>query len=199
MFSSACVASRKPRFEFREAETIRPCNNVEINANDVEDRELPVEEEEAEARERVRGREESEEEGAKRRKFLKSIGEEEVSGDREGGSECSEQDAGDFRNVKKLVDPKLPSREEVEAHEMTHLPYRNWCRHCVMGRGVEAPHKRAVRDVGAIPKNSCGFLFPRERRGQRSELNGGRSAGQGFPNDVVGSGADEGVHRIICG
>ena len=33
-----------------------------------------------------------------------------------------EQDAGDVRRMKKLIDPKLPSKEEVNAHEMTHLP-----------------------------------------------------------------------------
>ena len=27
--------------------------------------------------------------------------------------------------------PVLPSESEVEQHELTHLPFRRWCRHCV--------------------------------------------------------------------
>jgi len=102
-------------------------------------------------------------EGSKRRKFIeKEVGDAEgESGEPEGDCvEGYEQDAGDFRELKKMVDPKVPSREEVETHEMTHLPYRNWCRHCVMGRGVEATHRRAVRDVGAIPEIHVDFCFP---------------------------------------
>ena len=34
-----------------------------------------------------------------------------------------EQDPGDMRSMKKLVNPKMPSKEEVELHNMTHLPF----------------------------------------------------------------------------
>ena len=34
-------------------------------------------------------------------------------------------------NPRKLLDPKLPTRQEVEEHCLTHLPYRNWCSSCV--------------------------------------------------------------------
>ena len=30
--------------------------------------------------------------------------------------------------------PYTPTKAEVEAHEVTHLPYRNWCSHCVAGK-----------------------------------------------------------------
>ena len=30
--------------------------------------------------------------------------------------------------IKKMVDPKLPSKEDVELHYLRgHLPFRNWC------------------------------------------------------------------------
>ena len=35
---------------------------------------------------------------------------------------------------------KGPTKQEREEHEATHCPYRNWCRHCVRGRGRNAPH-----------------------------------------------------------
>ena len=35
-----------------------------------------------------------------------------------------------------------PSRREREEHELTHIPYRSWCRHCVRGRGKNEAHRR---------------------------------------------------------
>ena len=46
------------------------------------------------------------------------------------------------RNPRKMLDPKLPPQREVEEHCLTHLPYRNWCSHCVQGKGKAAPHFR---------------------------------------------------------
>ena len=46
------------------------------------------------------------------------------------------------RKPVKMNDPVEPSAEERKEHEITHLPYRNWCRHCVRGRGKEAPHEK---------------------------------------------------------
>ena len=51
------------------------------------------------------------------------------------------------REAARMNDPKLPSKAEVEAHNLTHLPYRNWCKHCVRGRGKDLPHERAKRDT----------------------------------------------------
>ena len=39
-----------------------------------------------------------------------------------------EMDAGN-RKPKKMQDPKMPSQAEIEEHELTHLPFRSWCRH----------------------------------------------------------------------
>ena len=38
--------------------------------------------------------------------------------------------------------PEAPSRAEVEEHELTHIPYRAWCRHCRAARGREDCHRR---------------------------------------------------------
>ena len=64
------------------------------------------------------------------------------------------------RDILRMLDPKLPSRAEVEEHELTHLPYRNWCRHCVKGRGKEAPHKKqnAEKEAG-MPEVHWDFMF----------------------------------------
>ena len=34
--------------------------------------------------------------------------------------------------------PVLPSEAEVEQHELTHLPFRSWCRHCVRAKHHES-------------------------------------------------------------
>ena len=41
--------------------------------------------------------------------------------------------------------PKQPSAEEVENHMVTHLPFRDWCPHCVRGKSGSKPHKRQPR------------------------------------------------------
>ena len=40
--------------------------------------------------------------------------------------------------------PKMPSKREREEHEATHVPFRSWCRHCVRGRGRNAPHRSSA-------------------------------------------------------
>ena len=61
--------------------------------------------------------------------------------------ELPEEEQFGMRNPRRMLDPKLPSQREVEEHNLTHLPYRNWCTHCVFGKGRAAPHyKRAKRE-----------------------------------------------------
>ena len=44
-----------------------------------------------------------------------------------------------------LPQPGLPSRQEVQEHELTHIPYRSWCVHCVRGAGRSDAHRRRTR------------------------------------------------------
>ena len=63
--------------------------------------------------------------------------------DEEGEDEKDVEEMRDEgRGVIKMMDPKLPCQAEVEQHCLTHVPYRNWCRHCVRGRGKEAAQKK---------------------------------------------------------
>jgi hypothetical protein len=67
---------------------------------------------------------------------------------REGDElEPPEEEQFGTRNPRRMLDPKLPSQREIEEHSLTHLPYRNWCAHCVLGKGRAAPHfKRSERE-----------------------------------------------------
>ena len=68
-----------------------------------------------------------------------------------------EDEYGVRRSVKKL-DPREPSKEEREEHEKTHLPSRNWCRHCVRGRGKEEASQDANRDQ-EVAEVHLDFMF----------------------------------------
>jgi hypothetical protein len=46
------------------------------------------------------------------------------------------------RAAKRNTKVHTPTRDEVEDHERTHCPFAPWCRHCVMGRGRNAQHKK---------------------------------------------------------
>ena len=48
----------------------------------------------------------------------------------------------DLRAVqpKLMPDPGAPSRQEILEHEMTHIPFRVWCPHCVAARAKSMKH-----------------------------------------------------------
>ena len=41
-----------------------------------------------------------------------------------------------------MKDPAEPSHDERARHELTHVPFRPWCRHCVSGKAADDPHQR---------------------------------------------------------
>ena len=57
------------------------------------------------------------------------------------GEECSE-DGEEARVPKIRRAPRGPTQLEREQHEALHLPYRDWCGHCVRGAGEKTPHRR---------------------------------------------------------
>ena len=58
--------------------------------------------------------------------------------------------------------PVLPSRKEIEDHERTHLPFRDWCKHCVMGRARNELHKKDSSQVGSVPRVSMDYMYMHE-------------------------------------
>ena len=45
------------------------------------------------------------------------------------------------KNAKTLKAPCEPTETERQLHNLTHLPYRNWCKHCVSGKSPDSAHK----------------------------------------------------------
>jgi len=57
------------------------------------------------------------------------------------GSETMEEGAEPM--IPKQVNP--PSKEEVNRHMVSHIPFRSWCEHCVKGKsGGNRHEKRGV-------------------------------------------------------
>ena len=75
------------------------------------------------------------------------------------------------RRVKKVLNPHMPTNAEREEHVLTHLPYRNWCRHCVRGRGKEAAHTSMEKDRGnGVGEFSLDYAFPATEDGDGMTL-----------------------------
>ena len=73
---------------------------------------------------------------------------------REEDEEIGEEEA----IVRRRADPRAPTREERERHELTHVPFRSWCRFCVMGRGKEQGHPRR-EGARTIPTVHMDYAF----------------------------------------
>ena len=56
------------------------------------------------------------------------------------GYEQDTADAAETQPARPGHVPVLPSEAEVEQHELTHLPFRNWCRQCVTCPRVKKVH-----------------------------------------------------------
>ena len=48
----------------------------------------------------------------------------------------------DTKSVKMKKTPRQPSQREREEHERTHLPFRDWCTHCIKAKSRNDPLKR---------------------------------------------------------
>ena len=66
----------------------------------------------------------------------------------------------DERRAVTISTPEAPSREAVESHLLTHIPFAPWCRACISGKGRESPHFRQSREeLVATPVISLDCFF----------------------------------------
>ena len=67
--------------------------------------------------------------------------------------------------IKKMTDPRKPTEKEVETHNLTHLPYRNWCPICIAAKGKDLDHRKDVRGDRGLPEFSFDYCFPGDEFG----------------------------------
>ena len=58
-----------------------------------------------------------------------------------------------------LPQPKVPTAAQIAAHNITHLPYRSWCPHCVAARRPNSHHRssssESQRDAPLLAADYC--------------------------------------------
>ena len=72
----------------------------------------------------------------------------------EAGQEVAEEEEepDEAMECRICKDPGEPSQQERDEHDVTHLPYRSWCRVCLEAKGKEDPHFRTrLKEVGEVP------------------------------------------------
>ena len=68
----------------------------------------------------------------------------------------------EVEELKHVPAPVLPSKAEVEAHNVSHLPFRSWCSACVRGRGLSFGHRKVdtkTKVAEQIPAVSVDYRF----------------------------------------
>ena len=81
-----------------------------------------------------------------------------------------DQEVEEGRQANPKCQPCMPTKEEVETHNLTHFPFRNWCRICVMGRGVEDGHKSGEdHTMNGVHKVSLDYGYLRDHKHQKGE------------------------------
>ena len=77
--------------------------------------------------------------------------------------------------------PLKVSKEQQDAHEMTHSPYHAWCRHCDRDRGRNA--LRSSEEGRQEPIDRCGGRQHCQGRGEEGDWRGDQNgeAGEGCP------------------
>ena len=71
---------------------------------------------------------------------------------------------GEFGQVrpKTLPSPYTPSRQEIIEHNITHIPFRAWCPHCVRGKAKCLPHyfkSKKSEDEPTVPVVCMDYAF----------------------------------------
>ena len=64
-----------------------------------------------------------------------------------------EQEITEAQPAKGLRSPYIPTKAEIDEHELTHLPPRSWCKHCVACRSYEDQHR--TRELSEGEKESA--------------------------------------------
>ena len=76
------------------------------------------------------------------------------------GPDWEIEEGEEGKNVKAGVIPYRPTQEEVDRHQATHLPFRNWCPVCVRAKAPTPGHRRQdKKEEGRIPRISMDYMY----------------------------------------
>ena len=87
-------------------------------------------------------------------------------------AEESEDDCAPKRTA---PDPGAPTQQQIDDHEIDHVPYRCWCEACVAGRGIGDQHRAGPEST--VPVISFDYLLVTKK--------GIKLKGQAQPGEVL--------------
>ena len=99
---------------------------------------------------------------------VENINDSEILPDSDGLKAVMEEDVIDMDdNVvvqppKPLPEPKVPTKAQVAAHNLTHWPYRSWCPHCVAARRPNSHHRSSSDSQRSAPLLVADYCFVRD-------------------------------------
>ena len=70
-----------------------------------------------------------------------------------------EEEEAEAMNPKIVRKPVAPTKAMVMAHEVHHADYREWCAHCVAGKGVCHQHRSSDREDRSTAEFSVDYAF----------------------------------------
>ena len=74
--------------------------------------------------------------------------------------EAEEEDVQEARRPAPIRQPRAPTKQELADHLPHHLPYRDWCRHCVEGKATGIQHRTEVKkDTDGAMTMSMDYCF----------------------------------------
>ena len=86
----------------------------------------------------------------------------------------------DERKFQILTDPRMPTKAEIDEHELSHVPYRNWCPHCVMGSGKDLDHRKGIEEERGLSEFSFDYCFLGDELGYKLTILVGRERSTGM-------------------
>ena len=87
--------------------------------------------------------------------------------------------------IKVMTDPRKPSVKEVELHNLTRVPYRNWCPVCIAAKGNDLEHRKDVKDERSLPEFAFDYCFPGNELGYKLTVLVGKERGTGMTMATV--------------
>ena len=99
---------------------------------------------------------------------------------------CTQEDGTqqeEAGTAEKINHGTTPTQAEVEDHELTHSPFRNWCKHCVFGKAKNDARKKVEKEGDGTPTLVIDYAYLTEEfeRGKRKEV----IEGEGSPMIVM--------------
>ena len=71
--------------------------------------------------------------------------------------------------AQEIADVCAPSEAEINMHNLTHLPFRDWCPYCVQGKAVSYPHIKRKQKEDEVPIISSDYMGLKHREPEEGQ------------------------------